>query len=145
MAHKDMHAYLIKGIYQWAIDSHLTPYVEIDAEPNYVTLPREYVKDGRITLNISPQAVRNFNVDARDMSFQTCFGGIIRQVRIPLFMIMRIYAYETGIGMAFREKKEDIDYYPLASNMRGRPKLQLVETEEKKDEQNEENEKNDKK
>jgi len=130
---RNMQSYLIRGIYQWAVDSKLTPYVEIDAEPNYVTLPREYVKDGRITLNIAPDAIREFRVDDRDMFFLTCFGGIMRQVKIPLCMIMRIYAYENGIGMAFREKKEEIDHYPLASNMRGKPKLRLVEKEGEKD------------
>ena len=132
MSHTDMRPYLIRAIYEWAVDHNLTPYVEIDAEPDYVTLPREYVKDGRITLNIAPQAIRDFCVNDKDMSFQTRFGGIVRQVKIPLFMIMRIYAYENGVGMAFREKKEEIDHYPLASNMRGRPKLRLVEKEEEK-------------
>lgn len=133
MSRNDMRPYLIRAIYEWAVDNKITPYIEVDAEPDYVTVPREYVKDGRITLNISPQAVRNFNVDGSNMSFDTAFGGIVRQVKIPIFMIMRIYAYENGIGMAFREKKEDLDYYPFASNVRGKPKLRLVETEEGKD------------
>ena len=128
----DLQPYFLRAIHEWAVDHDFTPYIEVDAEKDYVEVPREYVQDGKITLNLSPKAVRNLNISSDAITFQARFGGIVRSVKVPLFMIMRIYAYENGVGMAFREEKEATDHYPLAANMRGKPKLKLIVTDEEK-------------
>jgi len=127
----NIHAYMVRAVYEWALDNKCTPYIEVDAEENYVTVPREYVKEGKIILNISPQTVEDFQIKNDFMTFRSRFGGVMRQVKIPIFMVMRIYAYENGIGMIFREAKDiNTQAYPMASNMRGKPKLRLITTKE---------------
>ena len=50
--------YLIRAINEWILDNDCTPYMIVDATMDEVSVPQEYVKDGQIVLNISPQAVR---------------------------------------------------------------------------------------
>jgi len=128
----DLQPYFLRAIHEWAVDNDFTPYIEVDAEKDYVEVPREYVQDGKITLNISPKAVKDLHIGKDMITFQARFGGIIRLVKVPLFMVMRIYAYENGVGMAFREEREVPDNYPLAANRRGKPHLKLIVTEDKK-------------
>ena len=66
-----------------------------------VLVPAEYVKDGEIVLNISPMATNRLTIGNEFLEFQARFGGVARDVRVPLEFIRAIYARETGQGMAF--------------------------------------------
>ena len=44
--------YLIRALYEWCTDNGLTPYVAVRVDDS-VQVPREFVKDGEIVLNIS--------------------------------------------------------------------------------------------
>ena len=62
--------YLIRAMHGWMMDNGETPHVIVDAEKPGVEVPRAYVKDGKVVLNLSSTAelvrfaVRNHIVEA---------------------------------------------------------------------------------
>ena len=44
----------MRALYEWIVDNDCTPYLLVDAAVPGVNVPRQYVKDGQIVLNISP-------------------------------------------------------------------------------------------
>ena len=93
----------MRALYEWMVDSGHTPHLLIDAASEEVVVPREYVADGRIVLNVSPTAVRNLIITNDTLSFDGRFSGQAFQVSAPTFSVMAIYAKETGEGMMFNE------------------------------------------
>ncbi len=85
------------------VDSGHTPHLLIDAASEAVVVPREYVADGRIVLNVSPTAVRDLTITNDTLSFNGRFSGQAFQVSAPTASVMAIYAKETGEGMMFNE------------------------------------------
>ena len=85
------------------VDSGHTPHLLIDAASEAVVVPREYVADGHIVLNVSPTAVRNLTITNDTLSFDGRFSGRAFQVSAPTASVMAIYAKETGEGMMFNE------------------------------------------
>ncbi|WP_284155216.1 ClpXP protease specificity-enhancing factor [Sulfuricystis thermophila] len=98
--------YLIRAIYEWCVDNGHTPYlvVQVDA---HTRVPREYVRDGQIVLNISPEATHQLMMGNDEISFQTRFGGAPFQVSVPVAAVAAIYARENGQGMAFEVTAEE--------------------------------------
>lgn len=93
--------YLLRALYDWLVDSSLTPYVLVSAEDESVEVPADYVNDGKIVLNISPSAVRGLLIDDAGLSFDGRFGGAPYAVSAPISSVLAIYAKETGEGMIF--------------------------------------------
>jgi len=94
--------YFFRAIYQWAADNGFTPQIVVDAAIPGVAVPRQYVKDGQIVLNISPGAVSNFAMDNQRLSCAARFSGRSLKVDIPLDAVLAIYARETGHGIYFK-------------------------------------------
>ncbi len=92
--------YLVRALFDWCNDCGYTPYVTV-AVGEQVIVPAEYVKDGEIVLNISPLATNRLTISNELLEFQARFGGVARDVRVPVEFIRAIYARETGQGMAF--------------------------------------------
>ena len=92
--------YLVRALFDWCNDSGYTPYVAV-AVGEDVVVPFEYVKDGEIVLNVSPLATNRLTIGNEYLEFQARFGGVAREVRVPIEYIRAIYARETGQGMAF--------------------------------------------
>lgn len=99
--------YLIRAIHEWCVDSGFTPYlvVKVDA---HTRVPREYVRDGQIVLNISPQATHHLAMGNDEIVFQTRFSGTPFQVSVPVSAVAAIYARENGQGMAFEVTPEEV-------------------------------------
>ena len=57
--------YLIRAIYQWIVDSDLTPYLLVDAAQEGVSVPAEFVENNKIILNISPSAAQGRSTPRR--------------------------------------------------------------------------------
>lgn len=93
--------YLLRALYEWILDSHCTPHVVVDAEFPRVVVPREYIKDGQIVLNVSPSAVAGLMMDADEVTFSARFGGVPINIVIPVPAVLGIYARENGQGMMF--------------------------------------------
>jgi stringent starvation protein B len=64
-------------------------------------VPSEYVKNGEITLNISPNAVHKLQMGNELIEFSARFGGVARQISVPIANVFALYARETGHGMTF--------------------------------------------
>jgi stringent starvation protein B len=94
--------YLIRALFEWCNDNGYTPYVAV-AVADPVQVPAEYVKDGEIVLNVSPLATNRLTIGNEFLEFQARFGGVAREVRVPIAFVRAIYARETGQGMAFEE------------------------------------------
>jgi len=92
--------YLVRALFEWCNDCGYTPYVTVAVGEN-VQVPFEYVKNGEIVLNISPLATNRLAIGNDVLQFQARFGGVARDVRVPVEFIRAIYARETGQGMAF--------------------------------------------
>ena len=61
----------------------------------------EYARDGQIVLNIAPRAVGNLELANDEVRFNARFGGVPRQVSVPLAAVLAIYARENGAGTMF--------------------------------------------
>lgn len=92
--------YLLRAIYEWCTDNGYTPYLAaaVDAQ---TLVPREFVKNGEIVLNISFSATSGLKMDNDFVSFHARFGGVSREISIPVENVVAIYARENGQGMAF--------------------------------------------
>lgn len=97
--------YLMRAFYDWIVDNGCTPYVVVNANRDDVQVPRTYVKDGQIVLNVSPSAVMAFRLDNVAMEFNARFGGVPMQVHVPMSAVLGIYARENGQGMIFEPEE----------------------------------------
>ena len=93
--------YLIQAVYNWVVDNGCTPHVVVHAESQGVSVPQEFVKDGQIVLNVSPTSVRGLLFDDFGISFSARFGGVPREIYLPWFAILAVYAAENSKGMGF--------------------------------------------
>ena len=118
--------YLVKAIKEWIQDNGLTPYLMINAEENGVEVPIEHVKDGRIILNISPSAIRNFYASDEGIGFSGRFSGTAREIFSPVGAVVGIFAKENGKGMWFSDQIEPSPSGPEVGDKKSKPKLKLV-------------------
>jgi stringent starvation protein B len=100
-------------------DSGHTPHVIVDAERAAVEVPRAYIKDGKIVLNVSLNATQRLNLGNDWLEFDARFAGVVHHVRVPLGAVLGIYARETGEGMVFSE--QDLGDQDTASEPQTRP------------------------
>ncbi len=101
--------YLLRALYEWILDNDLTPHLIADAAAAEVDVPAQAVQDGRVVLNISPTATRGLELDNEAVSFNARFGGVSREVWLPMPAILAIYARENGQGMMFADNDEPPD------------------------------------
>jgi stringent starvation protein B len=92
--------YLIRAIYEWCTDNGFTPYLAVQVDDQTV-VPREYVKNGEIVLNISSLATSKLALGNEFVDFQARFGGVARSISVPIANVSAVYARENGHGMAF--------------------------------------------
>lgn len=104
--------YLMRAFYDWIVDNGCTPYVVVNANRDDVQVPRTYVKDGQIVLNVSPSAVMAFRLDNATMEFNARFGGVPMQVHVPMSAVLGIYARENGQGMIFEPEENTPELPP---------------------------------
>ena len=105
--------YLLRAFYEWIVDNDCTPYIVVSADHPEVIVPKDYVENGRIVLNIAPEAVRSLILENAHVEFNARFAGVPFDLYIPMKSITAIYAKENGRGMVFKED-EDEDEPPPA-------------------------------
>ena len=103
--------YLVRALYEWIVDNECTPYVIINADAENVEVPKQYIEDGRIILNVSEEAVRDFQITNEYLEFNARFNGVATQVYSPVAAILAIYAQENGHGMVFSEEDMQGEMY----------------------------------
>jgi stringent starvation protein B len=92
--------YLIRALYEWCTDNGYTPFIAVLVDET-VRVPNEYVKDGEIVLNISFDATSSLSLGNDYIEFKGRFGGVARDILVPISHVLAIYARENGQGMAF--------------------------------------------
>lgn len=94
--------YLLRAIYDWIVDNGLTPHLLVNAEGKDLQIPRQYVQDGKIVLNIAPSAVHNLDLGNEWIGFSARFSGMAQTVFVPITAVLAIYARENGQGLVFQ-------------------------------------------
>ena len=92
--------YLIRALYDWCTDNGFTPYIAVAVDES-VQVPREYVKDGEIVLNVSFDATSSLKLGNEFIEFKARFAGTPRDIMVPVAQVLAIFARENGQGMAF--------------------------------------------
>jgi stringent starvation protein B len=98
--------YLVRAVYDWAVESGLTPHLIVDAGQPGVRVPSKSVQEGKIVLNVSPRAVQDFMLSEKLVTFSARFGGKPFAVECPIPAVRAVYARENGQGVAFPEAEE---------------------------------------
>lgn len=99
--------YLIRALYEWINDNGMTPHILADASAAGVAVPASAIQGGKVTLNISAQAVQALRLGDDAVSFSARFGGVAREVVLPIPAISAVYARENGQGMMFPVEEPD--------------------------------------
>ena len=118
--------YLIRSIYEWIIDNDLTPHLLVDAENSNAILPRQFIEDGKIILNIRPQAIQGLVLGNNEIQFNARFSGKPMSIVAPVAAVMAIYAKENGKGMIFDQEDEEPESTPPENTPPTRPTLRVV-------------------
>lgn len=135
--------YLLRALWEWCCDNGFTPYIAVNVDER-TRVPREFVREGQIVLNIGPEATGKLQIGNDLISFQARFGGVARELSVPVDRVSAIYSRENGAGMAFEIDGEavpmgddlavDRDSEPVIEETPpepprpegGRPKLQRI-------------------
>ena len=92
--------YLLRAIWEWCCDNGYTPYIAAQVDSR-TRVPREFIQDGQIILNIGPSASNKLKIGNDFIDFQARFGGLARELSVPIEQVSAIYSRENGAGMAF--------------------------------------------
>lgn len=125
--------YLLRALYEWCTDSGYTPYIVVIVD-SATKVPMEFVKNGEIVLNISFGATAQLKIDNNFVHFRARFGGVSREIEVPIENVSAIYARENGQGMTFDAKlsdplagkKKNLADEADASNQKAEPVLTLA-------------------
>ena len=92
--------YLLRALYEWCVDNGYTAHLAVKVDSRS-QVPSEYVRNGEITLNVSPSAVHKLQMGNDLIEFSARFAGVARQISVPVAGVYALYARETGHGMTF--------------------------------------------
>ncbi|GAB7538830.1 ClpXP protease specificity-enhancing factor [Burkholderia sp. 3C] len=93
--------YLLRALYEWCTDNGYTPHIAVRVD-NSTRVPRQYVRDGEIVLNISFEATTALQMGNEWIEFTARFSGKAHKLEVPVANVLAIYARENGQGMAFQ-------------------------------------------
>ena len=92
--------YLLRALHDWCTDNGFTPYIAVHVDAA-VQVPMEYVKNNEIVLNVGFEATSALKLGNEFVEFKARFGGVSREIVVPVDHVVAIYARENGQGMAF--------------------------------------------
>jgi stringent starvation protein B len=98
--------YLLRALFEWCVDNGYTPYVSVQVDER-TRVPAEFVRNGEIVLNIGPLAANRLKLGNEFIDFTARFGGVAREIIIPVAVVSAIYARETGHGMSFEIERAE--------------------------------------
>jgi stringent starvation protein B len=128
--------YMLRAMYEWCVDNGLTPHLVVAVDANTL-VPRAYVKDGEIVLNINYSATKNLLIGNEAITFSARFGGVANDIYVPVDAVRGIFARENGHGMFFevevglgqdidKQNVPDVDRDPELPSPSNKPALKLV-------------------
>jgi stringent starvation protein B len=124
--------YLLRAMHEWITDNQQTPHLVVDAAFENVDVPRQYVQEGKIILNVSHSATSALVMNNDLVRFRARFGAVTHDVSVPIAAVLGIYARETGQGMIFSEADPSPPAPPAPTKPTSggeeskRPKLKVV-------------------
>src|SRR3954462_11246178 len=92
--------YLIRALHDWCTDNGFTPYLAVHVDPS-AQVPLEYVQNDTLRLNVGFEATSGLKLGNEFVEFRARFGGMARDIVVPIDHVVAIYARENGQGMAF--------------------------------------------
>jgi stringent starvation protein B len=121
--------YLLRALHEWCTDNGYTPYLAVVVDET-VQVPMEYVKNGEIVLNVGYDATAGMTLGNEFIEFKARFGGVPREIIVPVNRVMAIYARENGQGMSFpmHATSSSASAAPTPLPVVARPVLSAVET-----------------
>lgn len=121
--------YLVRAIYEWCTDNGFTPYIAVFVDAT-TSVPREFVKNNEIVLNVSFDATSGLDMGNEWITFSARFGGVSRKIDVPMENVLAIYARENGQGMAFPVERSVPDTQAATEReLNPPPKLSSVDSE----------------
>ena len=107
MSEQSAKPYLVRALCEWCADNGLTPYLAVKVNGE-TRVPKAFVKDGEIVLNISSTATRRLTIDNEWVQFNARFNGVSQEVAVPMNAVAGIFAKETGYGFAFTVSQDPV-------------------------------------
>jgi stringent starvation protein B len=107
--------YLVRALHEWCTDNGFTPYLAVFVDRS-VQVPLEYVKNQEIVLNVGFDATSGLQIGNEFIEFKARFGGVAREIVVPVDHVVAIYARENGQGMAFPAPKPGSAGAPAAAD-----------------------------
>lgn len=101
---KPLRPYLYHAYYNWILDNDHTPYLLVNADYPDTDVPREFVREGKIILNIAPRSIGQYVVNEEAIRFSARFQGMLRDIYVPFGAVEALYAQESGDGVMFQEE-----------------------------------------
>jgi stringent starvation protein B len=92
--------YLLRALYEWCTDNGYTPHIAVRVD-NQTRVPRQFVRDNEIVLNISFEATSQLQMGNEWIEFSARFSGKSHKIEVQVANVLAIYARENGQGMAF--------------------------------------------
>lgn len=92
--------YLVRAIYEWCTDNDFTPHLVTFVDANTM-VPKQFVRDNKIVLNIAFSAIKNLLIDNEWITFQAAFSGTTHDIAIPVANVLALFAKENSQGMQF--------------------------------------------
>lgn len=123
--------YLVRALYEWIVDNTFTPYLLVNTASAEVLVPRAFIENGRIILNISPDATHSLILGNDSITFNARFSGAAMDVVVPVTNVLAIYAKENGQGMMF-ENQDDSPSDPTTPTSIGERSTPPIEIRAKK-------------
>jgi stringent starvation protein B len=123
--------YLIRAICEWCSDSGFTAYISVKVDAQ-TRVPAEHVKNGKIVLNISPDAAHRLTIGDDMIQFAARFSGVSRECSVPIAAVQGVFARENGQGHFFQPEPAPSADGSAAraatppTPTGGKPKLQIV-------------------
>ena len=118
--------YLIRSVYEWIVDNNLTPHLLVNANSNKGNLPMDYIEDGKIVLNMRPQAIEALCLGNELIEFNARFSGKPMTITASVNAVMAIYAKENGKGLVFDQENNDGNEPPPEQEPPSKPSLRVV-------------------
>jgi stringent starvation protein B len=100
--------YLVRAMHQWCTDHGFTPHLAVHVDSS-VRVPLEHVREGQIVLNVGVDATQGLDLGNEFIVFKARFGGVAREIVVPVSHVLAVYARENGQGMAFPAPQVEVD------------------------------------
>lgn len=101
--------YILRAIYEWILDNNCTPYILVNADYDDAVVPVDFVREGKIILDISPDATGKLLMNNSCVQFEARFAKRIFNIYVPIPAILAIYAKENGSGTVFDDEEMEKD------------------------------------